>query len=318
MAKEQKLIRFDWAIKNILRNKANFDILEGFLGALLADEIHVLELLDTESNQESETMKYNRVDILVKDSQGRHLIIEVQNERESDYLQRLLFGTSKVIIDHHELGQPYQEIAKVISVSILYFNLGAGDDYVYYGSTTFRGLHTKQPLKLRKREQLKEQFFLKEVDIEREIFPEYYLIQVERFEDKIQSPLDEWIYMLKHEQVRDDFHSRNINQARQKLSVLTMSEEERRRYEQYLMNVASERDIMQTAHNEGEKLGFEKGRVEGEQIGLEKGREEGEQIGLEKGRADMVLRLYHKGKSMAEIADLTDLPLEMVQGIVNG
>jgi predicted transposase/invertase (TIGR01784 family) len=297
MAKVQKLIRFDWAIKNILRNKANFDVLEGFLSALLTDEIEVLELLDTESNQDAETLKYNRVDILVKDSNNRHLIIEVQNERESDYLQRLLFGTSKVIIDHHELGQPYQEITKVISVSILYFNLGAGDDYVYYGSTIFRGLHTQQPLKLRKREQVKEQFFLKDVDIEREIFPEYYLIQVERFEDNIQSPLDEWIYMLKHEQVRDDFQSRHIDRARDKLSLLTMNDEQRQQYERYLMNVASERDIMQTAHSEGEKIGFEKGR--------------------EAERADMVLRLHNKGKSIAEIADLTDLPLEVVQIIVH-
>ncbi len=27
----KKLVRFDWAIKYILRNKANFDVLEAFL-----------------------------------------------------------------------------------------------------------------------------------------------------------------------------------------------------------------------------------------------------------------------------------------------
>ncbi len=309
MAKEQKLIRFDWAMKNILRDKANFDILEGFLSALLNEQIQILQLLDTESNQQTETMKYNRVDILVKDSHGRHVIIEVQNERESDYLHRLLFGTSKIIIDHHQLGHPYQEIVKVISVSILYFNLGAGDDYVYYGSTIFRGVHTKHPLKLRKREQVEEHFILKEIDLEREIFPEYYLIHVERFEDEIKAPLDEWIYMLKHEQVRADFQARNINRAREKLSLLTMNEEERRRYEKYLMNVASERDIMETAHTEGKQIGLQEGLAKGEQIGLEKGRTEAQ--------AEMVLRMYRKGKSVAEIADTTDLPLETVQAMIN-
>jgi len=29
--KRMKLIRFDWAMKNLLRDKANFDVLEGFL-----------------------------------------------------------------------------------------------------------------------------------------------------------------------------------------------------------------------------------------------------------------------------------------------
>ncbi len=32
--KTKKLVRFDWAMKYILRNKANFDVLEAFLTSL--------------------------------------------------------------------------------------------------------------------------------------------------------------------------------------------------------------------------------------------------------------------------------------------
>ncbi len=289
--KEQKVIRFDWAIKHILRDKANFDVLEGFLSALLEEEIHVLGLLDSESNQDEEELKYNRVDLMIQDSNGQHLIIEVQNEHESDYLHRLLFGTCKVIIDTLELGQPYREIAKVISISILYFNLGTGDDYVYYGATTFKGLHTRQPLKLRKREQLQDRYMLRQVNIEKEIFPEYYLIHVERFNDHIKAPLDEWIYMLKHESVRDDFTSHNIDKAREKLSVLKMSTEKRRQYEKYLMHVASERDIMETA------------------------REEGEQRGERRKAIDTARKMRVKGYNPDEIADLTSLSVEEVESL---
>ena len=35
----EKLVRFDWAIRYILRDKSNFDILEGFLTALLNEDI---------------------------------------------------------------------------------------------------------------------------------------------------------------------------------------------------------------------------------------------------------------------------------------
>ena len=48
----QKYIRFDWAMKRLLRNKANFGVLEGFLTTLLGQAIHIDSLLESESNQE--------------------------------------------------------------------------------------------------------------------------------------------------------------------------------------------------------------------------------------------------------------------------
>lgn len=64
----RKLISFDWAIKKILRSKANFGILEGFLSELLFTNITILEVLESESNQNRENDKYNRVDIKVIDA----------------------------------------------------------------------------------------------------------------------------------------------------------------------------------------------------------------------------------------------------------
>ncbi len=59
----KKLIRFDWAIKHLLRNKANFDVLEAFLTHLLKEKITIENLIESESNQDTESMKFNRVDI---------------------------------------------------------------------------------------------------------------------------------------------------------------------------------------------------------------------------------------------------------------
>ncbi|WP_448529757.1 hypothetical protein, partial [Raineya sp.] len=59
----KKLIRFDWAIKRLLRNKANFVVLEGFLSELLFEDIKIKEILESEGNQDSWEDKYNRVDI---------------------------------------------------------------------------------------------------------------------------------------------------------------------------------------------------------------------------------------------------------------
>ena len=61
-------IRFDWAMKRLLRNKANFGVLEGLLTTLLDEKITISQLLESESNQEDEFDKYNRVDLLALDS----------------------------------------------------------------------------------------------------------------------------------------------------------------------------------------------------------------------------------------------------------
>ena len=279
---ETQLMRFDWAIKTLLRDKANFDVLEGFLSALLGEDISIEQILESESNAE-EKQKFNRVDLLVHNSLGHKLIIEVQNKREADYLERLLFGTSKVIVENLSLGEDYGQVVKVISISILYFNLGVGDDYVYKGVTEFKGLHTGHPLKVRKRIETPEATFSYQ---SKNIFPEYYLINVERFEDVIQSPLDEWIYLLKHSAVRADFHARHIDKAAQKLALLKMSPEERRRYERYVDSVVMERDVLRTARGDGREEGLLEGRQEGRQEGLQEGLQKGLQEGLQKGQEE--------------------------------
>lgn len=271
---KKKLIRFDWAMKHILRDKSNFDILEGFLTAVLKQDVTVLSILESESNQDSPTSKFNRVDLLVENDNGERIIIEIQNERESYYLERLLFGASKVIVDNMMLGESYERVKKVISISILYFLYGEGvDDYVYYGSTEFRGIHSNSLLRLKKRE--KETLMTFEV---KDIFPEYYLIEVEKFQDIINSDLDEWIYFLKHEEIKDDFKAKNILQAKEKLDFLKLNEPDKKTYEKYLMDLAREEDIVETARVEGLEKGEAIGLEKGEAIGLEKGINKGKKV----------------------------------------
>ena len=135
----KKLIRFDWAVKKLLRNKANFVVLEGFLSELLFDNIKIEKILESEGNQETDDDKYNRVDILTQNSKNELVIIEIQNTYEIDYFHRMAYGTSKALSEHLSLGQAYSEIKKVISINVVYFDLGQGKDYVYKGKTNFEG-----------------------------------------------------------------------------------------------------------------------------------------------------------------------------------
>ena len=102
-----------------------------------------------ESNQEDEFDKYNRVDMLAENSKGELILIEVQNNNEYAYFQRMLFGTSKLVTEYINRGEGYDKVRKVYSVNIVYFSLGSGKDTVYHGKTEFRGIHQGDMLELK-------------------------------------------------------------------------------------------------------------------------------------------------------------------------
>jgi len=262
MAEERTYISFDWALKKLLRQKANFGILEGFLSVLLKEEVKIKSITDPEANKAEEILKINRVDILVEDEKQRLMAIELQYNREIDYFYRMLFATSKASIDHIKKGYDYSAIKKVYSINLLYFELGQGKDYVYHGKNEFRGLHEGDILQLSKPQ--KEKFLYEEVY---EIYPEYYVIKINSFNDVAKDNLDEWIYFFKHSKVPKNFKAKGLKEVQAKMKVEGLSLAEKKAYEQHQLNLISERNVIDTALMEGEAIGMEKG----EAIGIEKG-----------------------------------------------
>lgn len=208
-------IRFDWAMKRMLRNKANFGVLEGLLTTLLREKITIRHMLESESNQEEEYDKYNRVDMLAENSKGDLILVEVQNNNEFAYFQRMLFGTSKLITEYISRGEGYDKIRKVYSVNIVYFSLGHGTDYVYHGTTEFRGIHDNDILQLSPFQMEK----FKETEVCK-LFPEYYVLKVNDFNRLAKTPLDEWIYYLNTGNIPDESNAPGLEEARQRLSLI--------------------------------------------------------------------------------------------------
>ncbi|MDI9356892.1 MAG: Rpn family recombination-promoting nuclease/putative transposase [Chitinophagaceae bacterium] len=259
----KRLIRFDWAMKTLLRDKANFDILEGFLSALLEDDnIKILSLLESETNQTHEFDKFVQVDLLVEDSAHRKIYIEIQNTREIDFLESLLYSSSKIIVDHQTLGENFSNISKVISISILYFNLGDGSDYLYKGITEFKGLNNGERLVIREKTEIPESLSLKYSFKDKDIFPEYYLINVDRYKNQIKKNIDEWIYLFKNSEVAQGSISKNIRKTEKKLLEMNMGREEKKNYERYLRYVTREKSGIRTARIEGKKEGKKEGKAE--------------------------------------------------------
>ena len=254
----EKYIRFDWAAKRMLRDKANFDVLEGLMTVLLNEKVTIEEILESEGNQENESDKFNRVDVMARNSKGEYIIVEVQLSREIHYLERILYGVSKVITDNMRLGDKYDKVKKVYSINIIYFPMGKGADYLYHGITTFIGVHTGDTLQITDHEAntLK-------MRTPQQVFPEYFIIRVNEFNQVASTPLEEWIEYLKNGKINSDTKTPGLQEARQKLLYMNMSDKERRIYEHHIENQMIQNDVLDTARIEGLAEGRAEGRAEG-------------------------------------------------------
>ena len=246
----KNLIRFDWAMKKLLRDKANYGVLEGFLTELLKFDVTILQIGESEGNQQYDDDKFNRVDILAHSDTNEIILIELQADSQLDYFQRMAYGVSKSITEHIKVGESYGKIKKVYSVNIVYFHLGQGNDYVYHGKTEFRGLHTNDLLGLSKT-QLK-QFKVNSVH---EIYPEYYILKINDFNDVAKDGLDEWIYFFKNTEVKDSFKAKGLDVVKEKLIIDQMSEVEREAYSRDMENKRNHSSTIETAIIQGEKQG---------------------------------------------------------------
>jgi predicted transposase/invertase (TIGR01784 family) len=317
---DRTIISLDYAIKNVLRDKANFAILSGFLTELLGRKVAVEEILESEGNSEHAQGKVNRLDLKAKIDGGEIAVFEFQFLDQLDFFGKILFNVCKAVVEQVSSGQLY-DVKKVYSVNVAYFDLGNKEEYVFRATLMeFKGIHLDEKIPFSQK--LKPEF------PENAIHPEYYLILPNKFKEQIKDRFDEWVYVLKKSAVRSEFMAAGIQEAGEKLDIMKMTRQERNEYEYIRRFETDQKTQLFTAVYKGEQRGLQKGKeigmLEGEAIGLEKGEaiglEKGEAIGLEKGKIiglqehqeQTVLNAYKKGRSIDDIAEFTGLTTDQV------
>jgi predicted transposase/invertase (TIGR01784 family) len=284
------LVSFDWAIKRLLRQKANYSILEGFLSELLKQEIIIQNILESEANADYIESKINKVDILCETDNKELILIELQYNSELDYMHRMLFGSSKLITDYIAKGDPYDKVRKVYSINIVYFNLGQGEDYIYHGTTTFQGIHNHDILKIT--ESQRKLFNIEQFS---DVFPEYYVIKVNQFNDLAKDTLDDWIYYLKNDQISSTTQAKGLTKAAEILNIDNMDPATKIEYDAFIKEQRISENMLFTAKFEGR----EEGREEGLAIGEAKGRE--------KSKIEIILSAFENKVPVTLIATITKL-----------
>ncbi len=253
---EKPLISFDFAIKYLLKNKGDYDIIEGFISALFASQgyppIKINALLDTESNKEGLEMKKSIADLVVEDGEGNKYIVEIERAYTPNFMHKACFNSSRLVVDGIYGNQDYTTIKKIFHISLLYFSTKEMQKPVYHGKTIVHEVDTKHPV---------------DVSIANEglvifntpnVFPEYFFISVPMFDDVINSEIDEWLYVMKHSEIKQGFKSPYMAKVAERLSVIKMSNEERNEYIYYQKQSVHSQDILNAARAEGEAKGVKK------------------------------------------------------------
>ena len=94
---------------------------------------------------------------------------------------------------------------------------------------------------------------------------------------------------MKHDDTPTNFHSPYMRQVEEKLNILKMTADERNQYSYYQKELYNDRDELAAA--------------------IKKGRSEG----LVEGRIEIAKKMLARGKSIDEIAELTELSTEVIE-----
>ena len=254
----QKIISFDYAIKYLLRDKGSYDIIEAFISALLKSQgygpVKIIALLDRESNREEIGQKKSLADLIVEDEQNQKYIIEIERQQVTNYAHKACFNTSRLIADQLPSGTDFLSLKKVFHISLLYFKIGRGS--LFHGKTIVREVETGEKLSFHI-EDLEHRI----IDVT-DIFPEYIFIAIPDFDDDVQEELDEWLYVLKHAEVREDFKSDIMKRVADKLNVLHMTKEERDEWINYNKSIETFKDATALQYDLGKIEGKIEGRIE--------------------------------------------------------
>lgn len=134
------------------------------------------------------------------------------------------------------------------------------------------------------------------VDTVSQLYPEYYILKVNDFNQVAKTPLEEWIYYLNTGEIPEKAQAPGLDAARERLKLDRMSKDELKAYYRHLDNIVILRDNIHTERAEGRAEGLEEGRAKG----------------VEEARKQSAVRMKAKGFPVEDIADITGLSLEEI------
>ena len=242
----RSMVFLDWAMIFHLCKPENFEILEGFLSELIHRNVKIRHIVKSK-RIDNKYSNFNEVEILAELENREISVLEMQYGGFANYFFRERNGATISFSEYIHRGDLYKEVNSIYSINITYFDFEAGDDYIYYGSNSLKGLHTNNELCLGR--------FFKQLCCKRvtdEYSPQYYIINPAKIENKVpENALDEWVFYLYFNKIKDSFTAKGMDKARQTLLFGALTDEEQSQYHRFLDNLRTYDGVLMTAFNEG-------------------------------------------------------------------
>ena len=293
----------DWGFKRLFGREESKPVMIDLLNSILADGREIVDIT-YENKERTPVGADNRTviyDIYCTTSDGRHIIVEMQNGRQWFFKERTIFYTTLSVEENGEKGKWNYQFDEVLLIAFLN----------YKDSRISNRLRTDVMLK----------------DIEtNEVFSKcLHLVYLQMpmadnlKEEDCATDFEYWIYNLYNMEKLDELAFKDKKPVFYKLEKMAnphfMTREENVEYQRSLKQMWDYDAVMDGERAFAREEGLAEGRAEGMQQGLEEGRAEGRAEGMQQEKLAIATNLKKLGTPIDIIVQASGLTKEQVDAL---
>ena len=276
------------------------DLLISLLNALLpleeGKQIEHVEYLPAELVPENPGKKDSVVDVRCRETGGRHFIVEMQLNWNNEFRQRVILNAAKAVVKQLKPGEEYKLVQPVYSLNLINDTGFESDpDDFYHDYAVVDVAHNDR-----------------RIEGLRFVFIELPKFKPQTIAQKKMAVL--WLRFLTEINVRTEeapaelLENPETAKALKLLEKSAYTEGQLIAYDRFWDAVFRERVFYEDGFRKGEADGLAKGLSKGLAKGLAKGRAEGR----DERTLEIARKMKARGKSVEEIAEMTDLSPEEI------
>lgn len=281
------------------------DLLISLLNALLpleeGKQIEHVEYLPAELVPENPGKKDSVVDVRCRETGGRHFIVEMQLNWNNEFRQRVILNAAKAVVKQLKPGEEYKLVQPVYSLNLINDTGFESDpDDFYHDYAVVDVAHNDR-----------------RIEGLRFVFIELPKFKPQTIAQKKMAVL--WLRFLTEINVRTEeapaelLENPETAKALKLLEKSAYTEGQLIAYDRFWDAVFRERVFYEDGFRKGEADGLAKGLAEGLAEGHAKGLTEGRAEGRDERTLEIARKMKARGKSVEEIAEMTDLSPEVIR-----
>jgi predicted transposase/invertase (TIGR01784 family) len=298
----------DYVFHRLFGTEKNKNILIEFLNAVFEGHekpIEDLTFLKPHQEVEIAVLRESIVDVLCRDKEGTHFIVEMQCYWDRAFLKRSCFYACRAYINQKVKDIDYADLKPIRFLAIL-------KESIFPHKKAYLSRHEYRDV------------FTNEQDIDDFAFTFLELDKIDKTLSDSKTIIEKWVYFFKHapdttneELMRLTREYPIISDAYQALDQFNYSVKEMDEFYRYDMKADEIKNRLAKGRAEGKAEGLAEGEAKGEAKGLAKGLTEGEAKGETKAMRNMALELLRQGIDKTIIATATKLSPEELEQLMD-